>query len=103
MTIPDSVTHIWSSAFSDCTSLASVTIPDGVTEIGSSAFSDCTSLVSVEIPDSVTHIWISAFEGCTSLTTINYTGTEEQWNAITKDRDWDADTGNYKITYNYKE
>ena len=78
-------------------------IPDSVTSIGSGAFYDCTSLVSVTIPASVTEIEDYAFYKCTSLTTINYTGTEAQWNAITKDRDWDKDAGDYKITYNYKE
>ena len=49
-----SVTSIGSYAFSECTSLTSVTIPDSVTSIGTWAFSDCTSLTSVTIPDSVT-------------------------------------------------
>ena len=39
------VTSIVSFAFSDFTSLTSISIPDSVTSIGSSAFSDCTSLV----------------------------------------------------------
>lgn len=45
--IPDSVTSIGSGAFSDCSSLASITIPNSVTSIRDSAFSNCTSLTSI--------------------------------------------------------
>ena len=99
--IPDGVTSIRYKAFSGCTNLASVTIPDSFTSIGSSAFSNCSSLASVVIPDSVTSIGYEAFYGCSSLTTINYCGTEAQWNAITKYSDWDYGTGDYTIVYNY--
>ena len=64
------VTDIGDGAFSDCTSLTSITIPNGVTSIGWNAFSDCTSLTSVVIPDGVTSIYDSTFYGCTSLTSI---------------------------------
>ena len=64
------VTSIGDRAFSNCSSLTSVTIPDGVTSIGSSAFSSCYSLTSVTIPDSVTSIGSYAFSGCSSLTSI---------------------------------
>ena len=70
VTIPDSVTSIGDSAFYNCTSLTSVTIPDNVTSIGDSAFSDCTSLTSITIPDSVTSISNFAFYKCTSLTSV---------------------------------
>ena len=49
-----SVTNIGSNAFSDCSSLASITIPNSVTSIGSGAFSDCSSLKEVHISDIAT-------------------------------------------------
>ena len=64
------LTSIRNSAFSDCSSLTSVTIPNSVTSIGSSAFAGCSSLTSVTIPDSITFIGISAFAGCSSLTSV---------------------------------
>ena len=68
--IPDSVTTIGDSAFSDCSSLTSVTIGDSVTAIGYGAFAGCSSLISVTIPDSVTTIEDNAFAGCSSLTSV---------------------------------
>ena len=83
--IPDSVTTIGSSAFSNCKSLTSVTIPDSVTTIGNHAFYDCTSLTSVTILDSVTAIGSYAFSICTSLNDVYFNGTEEEWKEITID------------------
>ncbi len=68
--IPESVTQIGDSAFSECSSLTSIEIPDSVTQIGDSAFYRCSSLTNIEIPGSVTRIGISAFSGCSSLTSI---------------------------------
>ncbi len=68
--IPDTVTKIDDSAFSNRKNLRSVIIPDSVIEIGSSAFEDCTSLSSVTVPISVKEIGNYAFEGCTSLTSV---------------------------------
>ena len=70
VTIPNSVTTIGDKAFSDCSSLTSVTIPNSVTTIGYSAFSECSSLTSVTIPNSVTTIGYYAFNGCSSLTSV---------------------------------
>ena len=65
-----SVTSIGECAFSDCTSLTSVTIPNSVTSIGNSAFTNCASLTSVTIPDGVTSIGMHAFFGCSGLTSL---------------------------------
>ena len=64
------VTSIGNDAFSDCTSLTSVTIPDSVTSIGNYAFYECSSLTSVTIPNSVISIGNYAFRSCTSLTSV---------------------------------
>ena len=64
------VAIIGKSAFSDCSSLTSITIPNSVTSIGGSAFSGCSGLTSVTIPNSVTSIGWDAFENCSSLTSI---------------------------------
>ena len=81
--------QIYRYAFYDCDSLTSVEIGSGVTSIGSYAFAGCSSLTSVEIPDSVTSIGSYAFAYCDSLTSIQYTGTKEEWKAITKGYTWE--------------
>ena len=59
--VGDSVTTIGEYAFSNCSSLTSVTIPNSVTTIKEYAFSNCSSLTSVTIPNSVTTIGGDAF------------------------------------------
>ncbi|MGN0613671.1 MAG: leucine-rich repeat domain-containing protein [Porcipelethomonas sp.] len=106
ITVPNTATLIGSYAFYTCSSLESITIPDSVTSIESYAFCGCSSLESITIPDSVKSIDINAFYYCTSLAHIYYTGTEEQWNAITKGTSWNYNmgtsvTGGTVIHYNY--
>jgi hypothetical protein len=71
ISIPSSVTSIGDFAFLVCTSLATVDLPNSVTSIGKGAFSVCTSLVTVSIPSSVTSIGDFAFQACTSLATVD--------------------------------
>lgn len=80
--IPNTVTSIGESAFSECTNLTSVVIPDSVTSIDYGAFYFCESLVNVTIPAGITSIGENVFNGCSSLKTVNYGGTKEQWDKL---------------------
>lgn len=92
LTLPESVTHIGTSAFAGTsitslnlpknliyigdyslanTKLTSLIIPNSVTYIGIKAFMNSTSLSSITIPNSVTYIGGQAFYGCSSLTSIS--------------------------------
>ncbi|MEE1057686.1 MAG: leucine-rich repeat protein [Acutalibacteraceae bacterium] len=87
------VLEIGDSVFYYCNSLTSITIPNGVTTIEQYAFYNCSSLIRIIVPDSVTTIEQYAFYGCRSLNDIYYTGSESQWNNISK-----KDIGNYYLT-----
>lgn len=71
VTLPESITELYYSAFSGCTSLKNISLPDNLREIPPYAFSGCTNLESITIPESVTYIGARVFEGCTSLKHIN--------------------------------
>jgi hypothetical protein len=69
ITIPSEVTEIADSAFSNNTSLTSISIPNSVVRIGSNAFAG-TGLTSISIPGSVTTIGDAAFQQIENLATV---------------------------------
>lgn len=71
VTIPDSVTAIYSGAFANCSQLTNISIPNSVTFIGFSTFEHCTSLKSITLPSSLNSISEALFFGCSQLTTIH--------------------------------
>ena len=78
-----------------------IIIPKGTTTIRDNNLSSYPYLQTITIPESVTSINGWAFDGCSKLKTINYTGTEEQLNAISKGTDWKFGTA-VNVIYNYK-
>ena len=70
--IPDTVTEIGNSAFSNNTTITHVQIGTGMITINSSAFFGCTSLENVTVNSTVLiTLGDAVFSGCTNLTTIN--------------------------------
>lgn len=55
ISIPDTVSHIGSFAFSRCENLTEIVIPDSVTELDG-AFACCTNLQRVALPDKLESI-----------------------------------------------
>ena len=96
----ESFDSIGEKAFSVCTNLKSINIPEGITSIEDYAFYWCTSLTSITIPEGVTSIGNYAFYNCSNLTDVYYSGTEEQWAAITKNSNNSCLTS-ATIHYNY--
>ena len=59
--IEKGVTGIGDRAFTDCSSITSVTIPETVTEIGNDAFKGCSNLTSITLPKSITELDVRVF------------------------------------------
>lgn len=68
--IPDTVTKIEDSCFSDCEALTHVRIPSSVTEIGSLAFFKCKGFETITIPDGVKSIGSDGFSYCEKVSYI---------------------------------
>ena len=91
-----------STVFPDCFFMGGYVIPEGVTEIGKYAFGYYENLTSITIPSSVTKISDYAFYYCENLKTINFTGSEEEWNSITKGTNWNYRVpSDCQIVFNY--
>lgn len=65
--------------FAGCVNLKSVTIPETVTVLGVSAFSDCESLTSIKLPKNMYAITLTnPFLGCTKLESIEVDSQNER-------------------------
>ena len=69
LVIGGETTTIQGTTFQGCTALQTVTFEEGnkVSSIGLSAFTSCTSLASIDIPEAVTVIEQGVFNGCHNL------------------------------------
>lgn len=78
-----------------------VYIPDTYTFICDDAFASLTSRATFEIPASIESIGSEAFMPARNVTqTINYAGTQIEWNAIDKSSNYENGRGSLTINYN---
>lgn len=90
--VPSGVTTIGTSAFEGCYKLISAVLSEDVELIEKNAFAVCESLDSIVFTKGLKEISNNAFRA-TYVGSIFYTGTEEEWNAITI-----GESGNEVIT-----
>ena len=65
--LPDSITHLGFSVFSNCRALTSAVLPSGLTQIADGTFRGCESLTDIRLPSGITSIGKIAFNNCSSL------------------------------------
>ena len=75
LTVPETlggyrVTGIAVTAFRENDTLKQVVLPDSITHLGFSVFSNCRALTSAVLPSRLTQIADGTFRGCESLTDI---------------------------------
>ncbi|NIJ43838.1 hypothetical protein FHR24_000277 [Wenyingzhuangia heitensis] len=70
ITIGDAITSIEKNAFKESGLTGDIIIPKSVTSIGEYAFAECVGLTSIELSESLTSIETYTFSGCTGLTNI---------------------------------
>ena len=85
----------FSGEYPDSSSHVDIVIPNSYLEkpvisIEESGFNLFLHLGSVTIPYSVTTIGSKAFRKCMGMSSINFTGTMEQWNAISFGSEWNG-------------
>ena len=81
VTLPEGITEIGNAAFT-FSDLESITLPAGMTKIDDGAFWGCPSLKSITIPESITSIGSYCCRDCLYFRDVYYTGSEEQWKAV---------------------
>ncbi len=79
-------------------SVAEYTVHADVKYIGQTALANCEALTKIVIPAGVTVIAEGALQHCDKLVDIQFQGSCDDWNKISKGYLWDYETGNYKVT-----
>jgi hypothetical protein len=84
-----------------------INIPEGVTVIDTNTFgnnSGSYSYLTINLPSTITTLKRVSIGGIEFIT-VNYNGTKEQWNAITKEEEWSAWScaGDYDDFWNNSE
>jgi len=82
ITLPSTLTTIGDGAFSSLMSMESISIPEGVITIGQNIFFCSPCIKNITLPSTLTTIGDRAFYGCATNLTINFAGTQEQWEAF---------------------
>ncbi len=77
---PEGLTTVFGYAFAENAYLEEITVSEGVTFCGNTDY--IKNLKVINLPESLEYISNESFRNCENLETINYAGTEQQWNRL---------------------
>ena len=86
-------------AFAIPKSLRAITVTSQ-TNIPDCAFLNCDLIREITFTKAVEMIGAQAFENCSSLKTVNYAGTQSEWNDIVFGTNWNKNANDFSIVYN---
>ena len=76
------VTSVGKGAFADCISLKACSIGEGVECLRWNTFYGCLSLEKISFAKTIREIEFGAFDSCRSLSDVYYSGSKNDWNAV---------------------
>lgn len=98
---PQSLKELGVRCFADCVSLESISLPSGVRALDTQVFMGCTELKRVYLPATFLSVSYGAFQDCEALTDVYFAGTEEQKDALTINREDNANDRLLNASWHY--
>ncbi len=80
----------------DKTEVVEFELADGTVGIAEHAFERMSNLKKIILPSSLKNIDKEAFVGCKNLTNLYFNGTDDEWKAVTKVRNWNLNLPKHK-------
>ena len=77
-----------------------VAIPSGFSNISSASFQNRNKITGIYIPKSVHTINSFAFSGCSALNDVYYEGSEEDWDKVKKENNWQSGAPEFTVHFN---
>lgn len=91
--LPSDITTVDSEAFVYNDTITSVTVPNNITSLGLNAFGSCQNITTITIHNKFKTVsdFYSAFWDCSNLHTINFRGTQKEWEQLMATaNEWEA-------------
>lgn len=99
--LPNTINTLSNKVFQACKKLQSISISSSVTLLPEYALYGCTVLNTVVIPNSIKQIGDFAFNASTKLANVYYTGSSNEWELISINKDKNQVLCNLTVTFNY--
>lgn len=70
VTLPNTLTAMENNCFQGCVELTDINMPEGLNSVGDNVFNNCSKLTEITLPSTLQEIGHSVFNSCTALKTV---------------------------------